>query len=310
MARRPILNFIVSAAALSGASTLALAQGGSANPSLGLSIAVPSARPESVPQPAEPISVPGPRAAVADAEEPARPDDLPVVEPRTAEDVVPSEPGIPQTAERPDPEDRAEETGGPTPVPVRLRLKESDRAFRACTSELSDLGVQFQEVDPVRDESDRDCGIERPIAVTQIAPGIELRPISPMRCETAQATARWVKEDVIPAVAKLPDAKALSAVNHASTYVCRRRNNRPTGKPSEHSFGNAIDIISFEFENAAPIKVEPRETGGPRADFQSTVRKASCDHFTTVIGPGTNAAHADHLHLDVIERPSGYRLCE
>jgi hypothetical protein len=44
--------------------------------------------------------------------------------------------------------------------------------------------------------------------------------------------------------------------------------------------------------------------------FQDAVRGAACMDFSTVLGPGSNASHADHLHLDIIARTSGYRLCE
>ncbi|MBC7084727.1 MAG: extensin family protein, partial [Firmicutes bacterium] len=36
---------------------------------------------------------------------------------------------------------------------------------------------------------------------------------------------------------------------------------------------------------------------------------AACLYFTTVLSPGSDDAHKDHLHLDVIERKSGYRFC-
>jgi hypothetical protein len=29
-----------------------------------------------------------------------------------------------------------------------------------------------------------------------------------------------------------------------------------------------------------------------------------------VIGPGSDEYHDDHLHLDVVERRAGFRLCE
>ena len=36
---------------------------------------------------------------------------------------------------------------------------------------------------------------------------------------------------------------------------------------------------------------------------------APCLHFTTVLSPGSDAAHQNHLHLDVMERENGYRYC-
>lgn len=100
-------------------------------------------------------------------------------------------------------------------------------------------------------------------------------------------------------------------MNHGSTYVCRRRNNKPTGKLSHHAWGNAIDIMSFEFDTGAPIRIKPRKRTGTSAEaFQRAVRYGACMTFTTVIGPGTDAAHANHLHLDVAKRRGDWRLCQ
>ena len=40
------------------------------------------------------------------------------------------------------------------------------------------------------------------------------------------------------------------------------------------------------------------------------VRRGACSYFTRVLGPGADASHKDHMHLDVIARTSGYRLCQ
>jgi hypothetical protein len=52
----------------------------------------------------------------------------------------------------------------------------------------------------------------------------------------------------------------------------------------------------------------------PRADkdmtvdarFQRAVRKAACGPFTTVLGPGSDAYHDDHMHFDTKPRRSPY----
>ena len=226
----------------------------------------------------------------------------------------------PLPAERPEtPAERRVADAPPTAVgegdavadalpPVRERLAESDEEFAACTARLTELGASFEPVDPLVETKDPDCGILRPIEVTEIAPGVALDPDATMRCATARALAEWTVGDVLPAAEAL--GATVTAIDHGSTYICRRRNNRPTGKLSEHSFGNAVDVMGFRFETREAIRIEPRAPGEPEATFQRAVREASCEHFTTVIGPGTDAAHADHLHLDIKERRGGYRLCQ
>ena len=35
-----------------------------------------------------------------------------------------------------------------------------------------------------------------------------------------------------------------------------------------------------------------------------------CARFTTVLGPGSDWYHEDHVHLDLAERRNGYRICQ
>lgn len=49
---------------------------------------------------------------------------------------------------------------------------------------------------------------------------------------------------------------------------------------------------------------------GLASAFQDAIRASACLDFTTVLGPGSNASHDNHLHLDIIARSKGYRLCE
>lgn len=206
-------------------------------------------------------------------------------------------------------EPKSGETKTPPDPPAISRPKPDEAALAHCEAELRKLGTVFDRQDPVRDEGG--CGIEAPYAVTQIVRGVELSPASQMRCETALALARWTDAVLIPASEALPENVALLRLNHGSTYICRRRNNGATGRMSEHAIGNAVDVMSFEFRGRKPIPVSPRAGDGTVEEaFQRAARGGACLHFTTVLGPGTNASHADHLHLDIIKRKRGYRLCE
>ena len=181
----------------------------------------------------------------------------------------------------------------------------------ACLAALDDLGVVYREVDPIVPQDDADCGIVQPVEVTEIAPGVAVLPAAQVRCPTALSLAEWVRDFVLPASARLDDRGALTAIESGSGYVCRRRNNQPDGKLSEHAFGNAFDVMGFQFAEGPPIKVEPREADGTMAEaFQDAVRASACLEFSTVLGPGSDAFHDDHLHFDIVERSRGYRLCE
>ncbi len=216
---------------------------------------------------------------------------------------------------RPDPEER-EEIVAPdaedalTP-PVRVALTETEDAFSACLAELDGFGTVYETRGSVSDPSDSDCGITQPIMVSEIVPGLVLQPDSIMRCETAVALAEWTARIVLPAAEMMGEKGAVTGIDHGSTYICRRRNNLPTGKLSEHSFGNAVDVMGFRFEDGSSLPIEPRADAGTiEESFQRAVRGGACLSFTTVLGPGTDATHDDHLHLDVKARSGGYRICQ
>ena len=193
--------------------------------------------------------------------------------------------------------------------PVLTIEKESPQEYASCLSELKSLGAAFAEVDGIDDG--KGCGIDKPIRVSAILPDVTLKPEGVMRCKAALALARWTKETAAPATRSAFGAETrIVALNQASTYICRLRNNAETGKISEHARGNAVDIASFTLSNDKTIEIQPRDEDGTLTGaFQRAVTASACLYFTTVLDPGSDAAHEDHLHLDVIERKNGYRYC-
>jgi hypothetical protein len=193
--------------------------------------------------------------------------------------------------------------GPPAPEPL------GDAEIAACEAELRRLGAVFERREPI--SGDDGCGVPQPYNLREPAQGVILKPDTELTCPAALATVRWVQDVVQPAVRALGAGVRLAEVTHASTYVCRSRNNQPGAKISEHARGAAIDISGFDFDGRDPIPVVPRDGKGTIEEaFQRAVRAGACLHFTTVLGPGSDDYHDDHLHLDLAERRSGYRLCQ
>lgn len=201
---------------------------------------------------------------------------------------------------------------GPSPAPpVHQALREDDFAYSACLLDLTLLGAEFSPGTPVTDPRQRDCGIDRPITLTAPLPGIAIPGGAMMRCETAWHLAHWLRDFVRPAARLLPGQPRLVALEPGSTYQCRATVGNATETLSEHAFGNAFDLAGFVFSDGSRIEIAPRaDKGDLAAAFQQAVRSTACLHFTTVLGPGSNAAHDNHLHLDIKARKSGWRLCQ
>ena len=45
-------------------------------------------------------------------------------------------------------------------------------------------------------------------------------------------------------------------------------------------------------------------------DFRVGLRKSTCARFATVLGPGSDGYHENHVHVDLAERAGGRRLCQ
>ncbi|MBT9369586.1 extensin family protein [Rhizobium sp. CSW-27] len=194
-----------------------------------------------------------------------------------------------------------------TPLPAIAR--EDPAALKACLADLQRLGTRYEtRASIVGDEPG--CGIESPIVVRNILPDIALSEPTPMRCETALSLARWMAQTVVPALHIAFPERRITGLRNAAAYSCRKRNGAEDGKISEHARGNAIDITGFELDDRETIAMSPRqEDSSMTGAFQRTVTAGACLHFSTVLSPGSDATHQDHLHLDVLERKGGYRYC-
>jgi hypothetical protein len=105
----------------------------------------------------------------------------------------------------------------------------------------------------------------------------------------------------------------LTEIEAGSALACRARTDKAGAIPSEHAKGNAIDISSFVLADHRRIRVEQPESDFHLAhDLVGALRTTACGYFTTVRGPGSDPAHAEHFHFDlgVHGGTANYRLCE
>ena len=210
-----------------------------------------------------------------------------------------------QKGEEPkEPAKEPKEPPAPPPPPIAT---EDPVALKACLADLAALGTKYETA--ARIDDGEGCGIAQPLKIAEVLPGIDSGGAQ-MRCKTARALAHWLKDTVNPALKiALPDRK-ITGLTTGSTYACRLRNGAAEGKISEHARGNAIDIAAFRLDDGTEITMKPRaEDGTMEGAFQRTASAGACLHFSTVLSPGSDAAHQDHLHLDVLERERGYRYC-
>lgn len=170
----------------------------------------------------------------------------------------------------------------------------------ACINLLA-AGVESAPADALSGEGE--CGSKLPVKVVafQTDEGrVTLDPPAVMRCGMARAVSKWLKENVAP-TAKAKLGSELRSIRNASSYVCRPRNGVAGAKMSEHGRANALDISSFVLANGKVVTVGNEGTEDLTA-FTSDVKTAACVYVHTVLGPGSDASHSDHLHLDMAHR--------
>lgn len=134
---------------------------------------------------------------------------------------------------------------------------------------------------------------------------VPLSPPAVLRCPMAEALAHFVRDDVAPAATEL--GSPLAGVVNYDSYECRGRNRVAGARISEHGKGNAIDIRAIRLGNNTVVDFTSPVVA---KDFRDRMRTAACGRFSTVLGPGSDGYHENHIHLDLAERRGGYRMCQ
>ena len=135
---------------------------------------------------------------------------------------------------------------------------------------------------------------------------VSLMPPATLRCSMAEAIVRWVREDVAAAVQIL--GAPLRSIDNYASYHCRGRNNIVGALLSEHGRANALDVRSVGLRDGRRIALTDPQVA---RDFRERMRKDACRRFSTVLGPGSDGYHEDHVHVDLKERAHGrFAMCQ
>jgi hypothetical protein len=198
------------------------------------------------------------------------------------------------------------------------RPSQADDAARddeACLQRLRAASVGF-DIPTMPVAAKAACTIEVPVRLKSVAARargvteVHLPEEPVVSCVLAERLAAWLGNLVAPLIAGRISTD-LWAVRTGPGYECRNRNGAATGKLSAHAEGKAIDITAFELSSGKLIPIKPDGDQTVR-NVVDTVRTAACGWFTTVLGPGADAAHTDHLHVDVAPHGTSdrYRICQ
>jgi hypothetical protein len=242
------------------------------------SVPLPKARPADapVPEPEKPVAALPPSVSLPKP----RPADAPVTEPEKPS----AEPARPVEQAAPTP---------PPPSACRLALTE-EIAIAPSIPDIHGVGG---------------CGGEDLVRLEAVVlpdkRRVSLKPAATLRCTMASAIADWIRTDMAPLALSL--GSAISDLDNFDSYECRGFNRIAGAHLSEHGRANALDVRALKLANGQSISLTDRNV--PR-EVRENVLHSVCARFTTVLGPGSDGYHEDHIHLDLMERHNNYKICQ
>ena len=223
---------------------------------------------------------------------------IPLPKPRPADaPKVESAPGTedaPNTIQQPD-EVKAEETEAKPPEPSECRLALTDAiAIAPSIPAIKGPGA---------------CGGDDLVRLEAVVIAdnqkVSVKPAAILRCTMATAIADWVRADMSPLAVSL--GTRLAELDNFDSFECRGRNRVKGARLSEHGLANALDVRGLKLANGNTISLTDRNVS---RDTREKVLLSVCARFMTVLGPGSDWYHEDHIHLDLAERRNNYKICQ
>lgn len=133
---------------------------------------------------------------------------------------------------------------------------------------------------------------------------LQLANLGPVACPLADTLAGWARFGVDRAARQVLGSP-LAKIETMGSFACRNVAGRD--RRSAHATADAIDISAFILADGRRISVLDGWSSGTKAEqqFLTVIHQSACKRFGTVLGPAYNAAHRDHLHVEL----SGSGFC-
>ena len=214
-----------------------------------------------------------------------RPADAPMTEPEKPAAAKPA----PAATDKP-----AEQAASPPP-PSACRLALTDAI--AIAPSIPDI------------KGPGECGAEDVVRLEAVVlpdkRRVSVKPAAILRCAMASEIANWIRIDLAPLAASL--GSVISDLDNLDSFECRGRNGIAGAKMSEHGRANALDVHDLRLANGQSISFTDRTVS---REVRENVLHSMCKRFTTVLGPGSDGYHEEHIHLDLMERHNNYKICQ
>ena len=171
---------------------------------------------------------------------------------------------------------------------------------RSCMEELGSI-ARVTIARPPASAEQSSCPIEDPVILASVAAGeadkrIEFPDRPLLACRMALALARFSAGPLVDITSR-HFGKRPVAIATGPGFECRPRNRQPGAKMSAHGAGLAVDVSRFVLGGGEALALVATPTA-----FLREFRDRACETFNTVLGPGSDDFHVDHVHLDLETR--------
>ena len=247
------------------------------------------------------LGTPRPRAAVHAAKKIPLPKPRPDEAPKASSDEArPEADGKPSPDNKPSPDKpTADKPAEAAPPP--------EKQVSACRLALTEEIAIAPSIPDIRGPGA--CGGEDLVRLEAIVlpdkRKVAVKPAAILRCTMASAIADWVRKDMVPLATSL--GSTISDLDNFDSFECRGRNRVVGAMLSEHGKANALDVRAIKLANGQSIGFTDRTMS---RDVRERVLHSVCARFSTVLGPGSDWYHEDHIHLDLAQRRNDYRICQ
>lgn len=183
----------------------------------------------------------------------------------------------------------------------RPLVRVAEPELKQCLADLGKMQSRYN----VLPNQDFGGGCSQRSNIQLLAASVPVSNVKAVKCGVARNLALWVQTAVQPAAREMFDSPVVR-IDSMGGYACRNvvGNAAASGNRSEHATGNAIDIAGFVLANGRRITLESGWRGkSDEREFLRSIRASACKRFQTVLSPDYNAAHYNHLHLDMGRGP-------
>ena len=215
----------------------------------------------------------------------------------------------PRPAEAPQPDNakaapaEPEKTAEPAPKAPEPKAPEPSACRQALTEEIA-IAPSIPDI-----HGPGGCGGDDLVRLEAIVlpdkHRVAVTPPATLRCKMATEIADWVRNDVVSLTAPLGSEP--SVLDNFNSYECRGFNRIPGAHLSEHGRANALDVRAIKLANGKSIELTDRTVP---SDLRERFLHSVCARFMTVLGPGSDWYHEEHIHLDLMERRNNYKICQ